>query len=39
MDPIARSSAWRKDPSFPIYHNDNVSGREEIHAGLSLKSL
>ena len=23
MDPVARSSAWRIDPSFPIYHNDN----------------
>ena len=24
LDPRARSSAWRLDPSFPVYHNDNV---------------
>ena len=24
MDPIARSSAWRNDKSFPAYYNDMV---------------
>ncbi len=24
FDPVARSSAWRKDKSFPAYYNDMV---------------
>ena len=24
MDPVARSSAWRKDKSFPTYYDDMV---------------